>query len=99
MKRNVYIEKCLYRKCDCLVIGTNISASLKNGDVRIDVGGDEGSDLLGEIVMTGNLTPQSTGLSSKLTPPVEVSARLTTKTFFWGLRHLHLDDIVAVSMI
>lgn len=55
MKRNVYIEKCLYRKCDCFVIGINILVFLKNGDVRIDVGGDEGFDFLGEIVMMGNL--------------------------------------------
>lgn len=75
----------------------NGSGSLKSGDARIDIGGDEGSDLLGEVVMTGNLTPLSNGFSSKLTPPVEVSAQLTTKAFYWGLRCLNLDDIVAVS--
>jgi hypothetical protein len=74
----------------------NGSGSLKSGDARIDIGGDEGSDLLGEVVMTGNLTPLSNGFSSKLTPPVEVSAQLTTKAFYWGLRCLNLDDIVAV---
>lgn len=47
--------------------------------------------------MLGNLTPLITGLSSRLAPPGEVSARLTTKTFYWGLRHIQLDDIVAVS--
>lgn len=73
----------------------NGSGSLKSGDVRIDIGGDEGSDLLGEVVMTGNLTPSSNGFSSKLAP-TEVSARLTTKAFYWGLRCLDLDDIVAV---
>lgn len=70
--------------------------SLKSGDVRIDIGGDEDSDLLGEVVMTGNLTPSSNGFSSKLAPPVEVSARLTTKAFYWGLRCLSLEDVVAV---
>ena len=74
----------------------NGSAALEAGDTRIDIGGDEGSDLLEEVVLTGNLTPLSNGFSSKLVPPVEVSARLTTKAFYWGLRCLSLDDIVAV---
>uniref|UniRef100_A0A7I4BN80 DAGKc domain-containing protein n=2 Tax=Physcomitrium patens TaxID=3218 RepID=A0A7I4BN80_PHYPA len=81
----------------CGSAGTNGSSSLKCKEVRIDVGVDEGSDLLGEIAMLGNLTPLITGLSSRLAPPGEVSARLTTKTFYWGLRHIQLDDIVAVS--
>jgi hypothetical protein len=74
----------------------NGSATTKDGNIRIDISVDECSDLLGEIVMTGNLTPPSKGLPSKLMAPVEVSAKLTTKAFMWALHCLYLDDIVAV---
>jgi hypothetical protein len=74
----------------------NGSATTKDGNIRIDISVDECSDLLGEIVMAGNLTPPSKGLPSKLMAPVEVSAKLTTKAFMWALHCLYLDDIVAV---
>lgn len=75
----------------------NGTGTIKNGDVMIDINLDESSDLLGEIVMSGNLTPPSKGLPSKLVRPAEVSAKLTTKAFMWGLRCLYLEDIVAVG--
>lgn len=72
--------------------------STNKSEIRIDVKGDESSNLLGEMVMAGNLTLAGKGLPSKLVPPVEVSAKLTTKTFIWALHCLSLDDVVAVCL-
>lgn len=86
----------------------------KNDEHRIDLiggGGDEKSDLLGYIVLTGKLfldkrkhadenhgknRKQSSGETT--TQESSVDAKLTSKALVWGSNLLALDDVVSVSI-
>ncbi|CAL0317326.1 unnamed protein product [Lupinus luteus] len=80
----------------------------KNFEYRIDVG-DEKSDLLGYVVLSGKLvldkrkvTPVDTNNSQQTSSGIPnnqqaVDAKLTSKALVWGSHLLHLDDVISVS--
>jgi hypothetical protein len=81
------------------------SVKEKAHEHRIDIIGDEKSDLLGYEVLTGQLVLDKKGKSvdENAGPGAEktnsVNAKLTSKALLWGSNVLSLDDIVSVSFI
>ncbi|KAF1879471.1 hypothetical protein Lal_00005938 [Lupinus albus] len=80
----------------------------KNFEYRIDLG-DEKSDLLGYVVLSGKLvldkrkvTPINTNNTQQTSSDITnnqqaVDAKLTSKALVWGSHLLHLDDVISVS--
>ncbi|GLJ56160.1 hypothetical protein SUGI_1205580 [Cryptomeria japonica] len=87
-----------------LSISIENSAHSKVREHRIDIG-DENSDLLGQLCISGKLVPDKKNsgsaldnqLSNSKTDKAEVDAKLTIKAFVWGSHCLDLSDIIAVS--
>ncbi|KAK4746874.1 hypothetical protein SAY87_025911 [Trapa incisa] len=87
----------------------------KNVEHRIDIiggGGDEKSDLLGYVVLTGKLFPDKRKRSDEnhgkdrrpssgeaTTHESFVDAKLTSKALVWGSNFLALDDAISVTYI
>ncbi|KAL1065631.1 hypothetical protein V6Z11_D12G011200 [Gossypium hirsutum] len=83
----------------------------KGEEHRIDIGGDEKSDLLGYVVYTGKLildkrknTPNianpadvEQNSSTDIAKQESVAAKLTSKALVWGSHVLPLDDVISVS--
>lgn len=84
----------------------------KRDEHRIDIPGDEKSDLLGEIVYSGKLVLDKRGTAAAASgkssqgdqkavadaPNQEaVDAKLTSKVLVWGSQVLSLDDVISVT--
>ncbi|KAE8712832.1 Sphingoid long-chain bases kinase 1 [Hibiscus syriacus] len=83
----------------------------KTEEHRIDIGGDENSDLLGYVVYSGKLIFYKRKNASTITTPANVeqnsstdiadqeavAAKLTSKALAWGSHVLSLDDVISVS--
>jgi hypothetical protein len=72
---------------------------------RIDIIGDEKSDLLGYEVLTGQLVldKKDKSVDDNVGPGAgksnSVNGKLTSKALLWGSNVLSLDDVVSVSFI
>ncbi|KAL2335783.1 hypothetical protein Fmac_016996 [Flemingia macrophylla] len=83
----------------------------KNFEHRIDIGGagggDEKSDLLGYLVISGKLVLDKRKIATNNNADAQqtsdipnqdaVDAKLTSKALAWGSQLLHLDDVISVS--
>ncbi|KAE8708587.1 Sphingoid long-chain bases kinase 1 [Hibiscus syriacus] len=83
----------------------------KTEEHRIDIGGDEKSDLLGYVVYSGKLIFDKRKNAPTITTPTDVeqnsstdiadqgavAAKLTSKALVWGSHVLSLDDVISVS--
>uniref|UniRef100_A0A0C9S6U6 TSA: Wollemia nobilis Ref_Wollemi_Transcript_10503_3435 transcribed RNA sequence n=1 Tax=Wollemia nobilis TaxID=56998 RepID=A0A0C9S6U6_9CONI len=91
------------KKIEINVSSENLAHS-KGHEHRIDIG-DENTDLLGQLLLSGKLVPDKKDSGSGLDnqalkskeSKAEVDAKLTTKAFVWGSHRLRLFDIIAVS--
>lgn len=93
------------------VTGDQLDKSKKE-EHRIDIGGDEKSDLLGYVVYSGKLildkrknVPSNTNSadveqnsSTDSANQEAVAAKLTSKALFWGSHVLSLDDVISVNI-
>jgi hypothetical protein len=91
-------------KTDEFNVSVENSEHVNGHEHRIDIG-DESSDLLGQLLVSGKLVPVKKKSSASLdsqtmksnTAKGEVKAKLTIKVFVWDTHCLSLGDIVAVS--
>lgn len=91
-------------KTDELNVSVENLEHVNGHEHRIDIG-DESSDLLGQLLVSGKLAPvkkkSSVGLDNQTiksnTTKAEVNAKLTIKVFVWDTHCLSLGDIIAVS--
>ncbi|KAH9316896.1 hypothetical protein KI387_018665, partial [Taxus chinensis] len=85
-------------------VSSENSAHSKVHEHKIDIG-DESSDLLGHLLISGKLVPDKKNSGSGLnnqsskskTVKAEIDAKLTSKAFVWGSHYLSLRDIISVS--